>query len=235
MNAASIRFPLVLLLASAPLLRAAEPAAASEPAFPLETYAAVGSQFAENSGLAVLGWTDQQFEAFVDGLRATVRGRPYAFDARARQLHDAIGRRLQQHMQEMEAARFTRPGEVEKYMKEAAKGLKLELTDSGLAYGLLTREGGTRPGPDDTVVLSYSVVAADAQTELPQLTASHRRVKVSELLPGLAEGVQMMALSAQALFVLPPDLSYGKGEWPAGVTPAPLIFTVKLEAISPGS
>lgn len=223
-----VRFALLSAAIGVARLAAAEEA----PAFPPETYAAVGSQFAQNSGIAVLGWTDLQFEAFLDGMRATFRGKPYPFDSRAQQLNDTIGRRVQEHMRHMEQTRFSRPGEIERYMKEAAAGLQLERSDSGLAYGLMERAGGTRPGPDDTVVVSYTAVGPDGQTELPQISVKQRKLKVSELLPGLAEGVQMLALSGSALLVLPPDLSYGTGTWPEGITPgSPLIFSLKLEEI----
>jgi hypothetical protein len=91
--------------------------------------------------------------------------------------------------------------------------------------------GTARPGPDDTVVVTYEVVAADMQTELPRLGAKARRVRVSELPPGLAEGVQMLAADGTAMLVVPPDLAFADDAWPADVPRAPLIFTVKLHEI----
>jgi FKBP-type peptidyl-prolyl cis-trans isomerase len=222
-------------LGLAAFLPAAEPAAPAPPTFPMDAYVALGSNFAQNTRLAELGWTDVQFEAFVDGLRATFHGSPKPFDTQARLLHEAISRRLQALAEEAQRARekhYSGPEGIEEYMKDAAKNFKLQRSDSGLAFGLMSRGGGARPGPDDTVVVTYNAVSADAQTELPALSAQRRRVKVADLLPGLAEGVQMMTIESSALLVLPPDLSYGTGAWPAEVSRgSPLIFSVNLHEI----
>lgn len=229
-------FALLLLAAS---FRAAEPAApATVPAaFSLEAYSAVGSGFAQNTRLPDLGWTEAQFEAFLLGVRAAFQGKPLALDAQARLLHDAIGLRVQALVEQDERARqqqFAEPDRLEAYMKEVTKAFKLQRADSGLAFALVTRGGGARPGPDDTVVVTYNAVAADAKTELTSLSVKRHRLKVSELLPGLAEGIQMMTMGSSAMLVVPPDLSYGEGTWPAEVPRgSPLIFSVNLHEIIP--
>ncbi|MES1167595.1 MAG: FKBP-type peptidyl-prolyl cis-trans isomerase, partial [Oleiharenicola lentus] len=148
---------------------------------------------------------------------------------------EEIGRRLQALAaaeDRVRLERFTGPGEIEGYMKEMTKRFKLQRSDSGLAYGIMARGATLRPGPDDTVVISCNAVAADTKTELPSLSLQQQRRKVADLLPGLAEGIQMMSKDASALLILPPDLSYGEGEWPAGIPRgAPLIFTVVVHDI----
>ena len=42
-------------------------------------------------------------------------------------------------------------------------------------------------------------------------------MKMENLLPGLMEGLQMMTIDASAVFVLPPNLSFGNNPWPDGV------------------
>jgi len=212
------------------LLHATEPASAPPP---LQAFAAVGSNFAQNTRLADLGWTDEQFDAFVEGLRATFRGRPYAFDQPAQQLHAAIGERLQALTQQAERDRldFSQPGRVEAYMKGAIKQFHLQTSDTGLAFAIMARGGAERPGPDDAVTLTCEVVAADLQTVLEALSFKEQPRKVSELLPGIAEGVQMMAPGSSALVVVPPDLAYGDGPWPAGIPRGPLLATLTLHRI----
>ena len=81
-------------------------------------------------------------------------------------------------------------------------------------------------------MLSYTVLAADG-SKLPRLEADHVRVKVSDLLPGLREGVQMMTIGSQVLLLLPPALSFGDGPWPEGVAPGmPLAFNATLHDVS---
>ena len=228
------------LLGLIPFIHAAEPAtpAVAPGAYPLETYAVVGSSFAQSTRLADLDWTEEQFNAFLEGVRATLRGKPHPLDERARALLEETGRRLQQRAAPETLAPqefFADPARLEAYMKDMTKNFKLQRADSGLAFGLMPRGGGARPGPDDTVVVSYHAVAADAKTELPSLAVKQQRVRVAELLPGLAEVVQMMTVGSATMVILPPDLSYGAGEWPPGVVRGtPLIYTLVLhEVISP--
>lgn len=211
---------------------AGDAAAGPSSGYSKETYASLGSSFAQNSKLAQLGWTDAQMDAFIEGLRATFHGRPLPFTAEAAQLQEAVGQRVQELIASESRAFFTDPARLEMYMKERVKQYRLQRSDSGLAFGLMAQRGGSRPGPEDTVVISLTAVAADAQTEIPGLKIENRRMHVSDLLPGLAEGVQMMAAGSTGMFVVPPALSYGDGAWPDGVERGtPIIFTVKLHEV----
>lgn len=223
------------LLAVLPLARLA---AADPNDFPAAAYAEVGSSLAVSSGITRLGWTEAQFDAFVAGMRAAVRGQPVPLTAQGQALHEAIGRRLQElaggapPVPAAPSGRFTDAAAVEKYMQEMVAAMKMQRLDSGLAYLLISSGVGSRPAPEDTVELSYAATAPDARTEYPALSAQHRRVKVADLPPGLAEGVQLLVPGGQGMFILPPDLSFGAGEWPAGVERgSPIIFTVSLHAI----
>ena len=226
---------LLLLLAPLRVLPADNvPAPAPAIAYPLEAYSAVGADFARDTCLAGLGWDDKQLDAFLAGVRATFHGQPYTLDKRAKRLQIEIAKRLVELKSQADHARldFSQPGRLQAYMKETAQQYNLQASDSGLIYALMPSQGGFHPGPDDTVVLTWEAIAADQQTELPQISAKQRRCKVSELLPGLAEGVQLLTPGGQALLVLPPDLSFGPGDWPAGVERgAPILFTVTLHEV----
>lgn len=236
-----VRVMSVLLLAVA-FARAAEPAIPSRPvpiipaAHPLEAYSVLGSSFAQTRRLAELGWNQAQIDAFLEGVRASFRGQPVPINEQARALYEDIGRRLQRiDAEEMkkQQALFTEPGRIESFMKEMTKNLRMQRSDSGLAFALVGGNGSnSRPGPDDTVIVTCNAVASDGKTELPVISMIEQRIKVSELMPGLAEGVQMMTRQANALLVLPPDLSFGTGEWPPGVgRGVPLLYTVTLHDI----
>jgi FKBP-type peptidyl-prolyl cis-trans isomerase len=222
---------------------AAQPAAASAtpappaPAFPLSAFAAIGSSFAEGNHLPELGWSDAQIEAFIDGVRASFHGKGYAFDDDARRVSAEMGRRVQEIASRDMQQELAQPEQLKQYLKEVCKRLNLEQTDSGLCFGIQSAGKGNRPGPDDTVLISCVATAADGSTKLPQLSYEKKRVKVSSLLPGISEGIQMMTNTSQAIFVLPPALSFGTGEWPEGVAVGtPLIFQITLhEVVSAGS
>ncbi|HWA25211.1 MAG TPA: FKBP-type peptidyl-prolyl cis-trans isomerase N-terminal domain-containing protein [Lacunisphaera sp.] len=202
----------------------------------METYAAVGSMFAQTTRLGEIGLTDAQFDAFLEGLRATFKGRPLPVDERARALHAEIGRRLEELVAREKRARlpqFTSPAAVETYMKEMVKKYHMERSDSGLAYLIMEPGTGSRPAPEDTVVLSCKVKAADAATDVPQLMVHQKRIKVADLLPGVAEAVQMISPGGAARLIVPPDLSFGSGEWPQGVERGPLLYMVVLDQVIP--
>ncbi|HVT73603.1 MAG TPA: FKBP-type peptidyl-prolyl cis-trans isomerase [Lacunisphaera sp.] len=220
--------------APAPGPAPAAPANPPEPELPLAAFAAIGSSFARTNRLGELGWSEAQIAAFVDGIRAEFRGQGYPFDDTAQRVSAEMGRRLREIearvAREHEEA-FATPERLEQYMKETARRLHLMRADSGLAFGIIAPGGGNRPDPADTVVVSFVVRASDLKTDLPQLGADHLRIKVSDLVPGLAEGIQMMAVGGQALLVLPPALSFGQGAWPDGVDRAPLVFKLTLHEV----
>jgi FKBP-type peptidyl-prolyl cis-trans isomerase len=56
--------------------------------------------------------------------------------------------------------------------------------------------------------------------------------RLDDLIPGLREGLQMMVVGSQALFLVPADLTFGRGPWPEGVAPGtPLIYRIELEDV----
>lgn len=231
---------LFLPLTVAALLGSPGLACAAEPAAPLEAYAAVGSSLVLDNRLAQLGWSDAQVEAFLRGVRAGFRGEAPPVDAAAQNLLDEIGRRVQAMEAEEERRRFSaeafaQPAYLQRYLREVCRQFELERSDSGLCYGIKTAGYGARPGPEDTVVISFKVTRADLRTEVPALAAERRRERVADLLPGLAEAVQMMTVDSAAMLVLPPDLAYGENEWPEGTERGtPLVVTLRLhEVISP--
>lgn len=209
----------------------------SAPPAPLEAYAAVGASMVQDNRLAQLGWTREQIEAFLGGVRAGFSGENRPVDATAQGLLNQIGRRMQELAEEEKRVKFgteafAQPGYLEKYLKEIRRQFSLEESDSGLSYDIKTVGYGVRPGPDDTVVISYKVSKADMATELPHLTVDRAKVKMADLPPGLREGFQMMTVGSAGMLVVPPGLSYGAGEWPPGTERGtPLIFLVKLHEV----
>ena len=223
------------LLVAAGLASAAEPSATSAPgaATPppaaLAAYAGFGSEVAKQMRMADWNWSDAQFAAFLDGLRASRSGRGYPYDAAAQQLSDQINRRLAEL-----AAPPAGPGRdpIDQYLRQAREGLGMQQTASSLLYLIVQAGGGPRPRLSDQVVVSATVMAADGKTPLPQLAAQHMKIRMSDLIPGLAEGLQLIALGGRAVLVIPPKLSFPAGQWPAGVeVGSPLIFRIELEDI----
>lgn len=212
----------------------APPPSVALPAAPhsLTTFKAVGAAFGKSSRLHDLGWSESEFAAFLEGVKLAYRGEKIPFDDDTQRLYAEMGQRIKDLESRERQRLFADPAWLEKYMKDACKQFGLQRSDSGLAYGVAAKGKGVRPGPDDSVVISANVTAADGATDLPQLTIEKKKFKVSDLVPGIAEGVQMMTLDSRGMFVLPPALSYGDGEWPKGVDRgAPLLFMVVLHEV----
>lgn len=204
--------------------------------FPLTAFSAIGSSFAEGNHLPELGWSDAQVEAFIDGIRAAFKGRPYLIDEGAKRVSAAMGEKMKEIQSRSGVRAMVATDQLAQYLKQASRRLSLEEADSGLCYAVQETGKGSRPGPDDSVVISIQALAADGQTPLPDLSAGHFQVKVSDLMPGLREGVQMLAVGSHGTFLVPPSLSFGKGEWPTGIPKGdPILFQVGLiDVLSPG-
>lgn len=201
----------------------------------LQAYAAIGSEMARNSRLREAGLSQAQREAFVAGVRASLEGAPYPYDESAARLFAELGKRVGAIEVEIRARQYAEPGAIEAYMKAACEKFRLQRADSGLAYAIVGGTGSLRPSPEDTVVFSMAATADDQESPIPQLTRERMRARVSDLMPGLAEAVQMMILDSRAMLILPPPLSFGAGSWPEGVARgSPVLLIVTLhEIISP--
>jgi FKBP-type peptidyl-prolyl cis-trans isomerase FkpA len=203
--------------------------------FPLSAYSAFGSSLGVGGHFGELGWTQDQFDAFAEGMRSAFKGKPYQVEDSARQLAAEMGKRIS----EIEAGAVAPatapafdPSKLVQYMKDATKRYHLQLSDSGLGYSVSAGRNGIRPRLIDTVVIKCNATAFDGSTWLPQLSSDHIRSRLDQMLPGLREGLQMMTVGSHAIFVLPPALSFGHSQWPEGVSPgAPIIFEVTLQDV----
>ncbi|HYP17125.1 MAG TPA: hypothetical protein VEQ65_07925, partial [Opitutus sp.] len=181
--------------------------AAEDAALPdeLVPYAAVGTALAQNIRLRELNWSDAQLDAFLAGIRAARAGRQYTIDGTARQLLAEVQRLASTRSSDGGGTHFDR---LRHFLESARQDYLLQQSDSGLLYRV--KGGlGPRPRPQDRVVLRISASGPDGNP-LPVLSSNETKAEVADLLPGLAEGVQLMALGGEAFFVLSPHHSFGK-------------------------
>ena len=203
------------------------PAPPPEPTPELKPYAALGSFLAENNHIADLHWSPGQFDAFVHGVRSTYEGGGYPLDEDARALRDDINRRVQTMIE------AERPDPVEDYFRMLREKEGVKKTASGLHYRITNEGTGRAPTMKDTVVVSWAARLPDG-TSLDQLSQARERVRVSDLQPGLAEGVQLLTPGGKALIYVPPKLSFGDGPWPKGIPEgAPIAFFLELHEVVP--
>lgn len=105
----------------------------------------------------------------------------------------------------------------------------IKVTESGLQYKVVREGTGDKPGKDNTVVVHYRGTLIDGTL----FDSSYKRGEAAEfplsgVVPGFAEGIQLMKAGAKYLFLIPPELAYGANA-PAAIGPnQALIFEVEL-------
>jgi FKBP-type peptidyl-prolyl cis-trans isomerase FkpA len=214
---------LAVPLAASVAAAADAPQASAKEDVPLSAYSALGSSMVINGRLTALGWNDEQIAAFLEGMRAAFQGKPVPMDAAAQALAAETGRKV--------AAAASPGGGLAAFLKDAKARYGLQVSTSGLAYNVTPGRNGIRPRPGDEVVFSCKVSGPDGAL-LPSLSSDRVRSRVDDLIPGLREGLQMMVVGSRALFVLPPDLTFGRGSWPEGLRPgSPLVYRIVLDDV----
>jgi FKBP-type peptidyl-prolyl cis-trans isomerase len=193
----------------------------------LAPYAALGSFMAENNRIADLKWTPAQFAAFQEGFRASYEGRGLPLDDAAARLRDETSARVQA------MAQTEQPDPVRDYFRFLREKENVQQTASGLHYRITEEGTGAPPAATDTVVISYAARLPDG-TGVPSLGRTRMKVAVRDLLPGLAEGVQLLRVGGKGLIYLPPALAFREADWPAAIPKGvPLAFFVELHDINP--
>lgn len=191
----------------------------------LQPYAALGSYMAEHNHIPELRWNAAQFDAFAAGLRATYEGRGYAVDAEAEVLRREINQKVQGLIESQ------RPDPLADYLRQLREKENVQQTASGLHYRVTETGQGAKPAAHATVVLSLTAQTPGGE-KLPAMTRVRATVRLDDLLPGLREGVRLLAVGGKALLYLPPALSFGDKEWPAGIPRGtPLVFFVELHDV----
>jgi FKBP-type peptidyl-prolyl cis-trans isomerase FkpA len=190
-------------------------------------YAALGSFMAENNRIADLKWSPAQFAAFQEGFRASYEGRGLPLDEAAAKLRDETSARVQAMVQ------GEQPDPVRDYFKFLREKENVQQTPSGLHYRITDEGTGAPPTAADTVVISYAARLPDGKA-VPALGRARVKVAVRDLLPGLAEGVQLLKVGGKGLLYLPPSLAFRETDWPRELPRGiPLGFYVELHDINP--
>ncbi len=107
-------------------------------------------------------------------------------------------------------------------------------TPSGLAYQVLTPgQGATHPGPNSRVIVHYSGWTTSGRLFDSSLTrGAPAHFRVSQVIQGWQEALQLMVEGERTRFWIPGDLAYGntpRGNSPSGM----LVFDIELLKIGP--
>lgn len=170
-------------------------------------------------------------DAFTRGLRDALNERDPAvsqavLDSTLQDFQMALQAAQQQKMaEEAEANQAV----ADSFLATNAEREGVQTTDSGLQYEVIEEGDGPKPGPDDQVTIDYRGTLPDGT----QFDSSYDRgepatFNVQGVIPGFAEGLQLMSVGSKYKLYIPPDLGYG----PRGQGPIPpnstLIFEIEM-------
>lgn len=173
-------------------------------------------------------------DAFVAGIRDGLAGESRLSDE---EMEEAMAgfRELVSEAVDAEAADNRVAGET--FLEENLQRDQVEATESGLQYEVIEQGDGPRPGPDDVVRVHYRGTTIDGEVfDESYARGEPATFPVGQVIPGWAEGVQLMSVGSKYKFYVPADLAYGDTPPPgapfgAGAT---LIFEVELLEIVEG-
>ena len=120
--------------------------------------------------------------------------------------------------------------EGEEFLKNNYKEKDVQVTTSGLQYKVITKGDGQQPGPHSRVKCHYEGRFIDGQV----FDSSYKRGEptvfgLDQVIPGWAEGLQLMNIGSKYEFYIPGDLGYGERGIPGHIPGnTVLIFTVEL-------
>ena len=121
----------------------------------------------------------------------------------------------------------------EDFLFSNAKKAGVVEAGSGLQYIIVEEKNGKKPGMFDVVKIHQRALLLDGKI----LEDTYRKnkpdeVKIDELIEGLQEGLQMMAVGSRYKFWVPADLAWGKKGTGTKIPPnAVLSFDIRLVEI----
>jgi FKBP-type peptidyl-prolyl cis-trans isomerase len=217
---------------------ATSPAAAPAAAAAAQTYTEAqllemfGWFLGQRAGLPELEFSAREVESVVKGLQIAARGQNAPYNL------ESIGPAMERFMSEkqgkfMEKLRQQGLAESQAFLSQIRNKAGVTSTPSGLAYEILQPGTGRRAGPTDTVRVHYSGSFVNGTVFDSSIGGDPVDVELDSVLPGWAEGMQLVNTGGKIRLYVPPQLAYGD-EGAPGIPPAStLIFEVELLAVNP--
>ncbi len=137
-----------------------------------------------------------------------------------------------QQQQEYAALAASNKEKSTAFLEKNKAGDGILVTESGLQYQIIREGKGKQPTQENTVTVHYLGALIDG-TPFDSSYARNQPADfpVTGVIPGFAEGLQLMKEGAKYRFVIPPELAYGENA-PANIGPNQvLVFEVELIAI----
>jgi FKBP-type peptidyl-prolyl cis-trans isomerase FklB len=187
----------------------------------------IGLNIADNLKAQNLG--DICMEQFFDGFRTLLNGEQPKFSW---QEVNAILQNYFENKSRQEFASIKEEGEA--FLAENAKRSKVNVTESGLQYEVISIGSGSKPMSDSIVSVHYHGTLIDGTV----FDSSYDRgvpaqFHLNQVIAGWTEGLQLMNEGSKFRFYIPQELAYGANPHPQSpIKPyMVLIFDVELLAV----
>jgi len=118
----------------------------------------------------------------------------------------------------------------EKFLAENARNEAVITTPSGLQYMVLVKGDGPTPAPDDIVRVHYEGSLIDGTVfDNSYYSETGEEIPLSMVIPGWAEGIQLMTVGSKYRIFIPSNMAYGERGAGQVIPPySTLVFTIDL-------
>ena len=151
-------------------------------------------------------------------------------DEQASEIMESFGQKMQaKQIAKMMADAKANQEKGDKFLAENGKKDGVVTTASGLQYQVLTTGKGAKPSPNDGVKVHYKGTLMDGT----EFDSSYKRkepavMPLQGVIPGWAEGLQLMPVGSKYKFWIPAKLAYGEQAPPMIGPNQMLTFEVEL-------
>ena len=168
------------------------------------------------------------YEAFTEGLKAALESGETRIDYE--EAYEIVQNAFESAMTKQ--ANLLRAKE-EEFLGENSLRPDIHLTESGLQYLILEEGSGPKPAADDIVVVHYEASLTDGTVfDSSYLQDQPDEIPLDMVIPGWAEGIQLMNVGSKYQLYIPSYMAYGERGAGQIIPPySTLIFTVELIGI----
>ena len=165
------------------------------------------------------------YDAFADGLRAMVEqdSQPQFSEQEAIEI-------IETALQEAAEKRSSEYRIMEaEFLTVNSKRAGVQVTGSGLQYEIIEKQDGEKPTEKSIVRVKYTGTFIDGKPFDSSSDEEGSFIPLEMVLPGWAEGLQLMSPGSHYRFYIPSNLAYGSDGIQGIIPPySTLVFTVQL-------
>lgn len=177
--------------------------------------------------------------AMIKGLQDGINGTPLQLTPD--QMKEVLGK-FQKELMAKRSADLNKKGDENKikgdaYMTENKSKQGVVTLPSGLQYKVIEAGKGAKPGKEDTVTVDYTGTLINGQVfDSSEKTGKPATFKVSQVIPGWTEALQLMPEGSTWEVVVPASLAYGNRSMGGPIGPnETLLFKIHLISVSKSS